>query len=321
MKICSVCNQEKPLDDFYKDRGVNASKDGRRSSCAVCCREKAKEKRLLRQQSGVTVKQKKCSNCGEVKEAKYFDFNSDKASGLSSMCKLCRSLHYQEIKPLKREYWKEYRENNREQIAQYQEEYRNFNRESIRDNRKIYVQKNKDKVRASQKDWARKYASYDSYSEQIGYAEVIRDVDGFLQAKCAYCGRWMFLTNMMVVARLQSLRSVGKGESRPYCSDGCKQACPIFWKRTRYRGQEIDSSSREVQPELRKMALERDGYTCQRCEVSDECISLHCHHIKAVADDPIESADLDNVIILCSECHKEVHQIDGCKYYQLKKCV
>ena len=34
--------------------------------------------------------------------------------------------------------------------------------------------------------------------------------------------------------------------------------------------------------------------------------------------EPLLSADIDNCITLCYDCHKKVHQKDGCKYPQLK---
>ena len=76
------------------------------------------------------------------------------------------------------------------------------------------------------------------------------------------------------------------------------------------------ATSREVQPELRQMVLERDGWTCQRCEETE--VELHCHHITGILQNPIESADMDNCITLCKKCHKEVHKKDGCKYIELR---
>ena len=72
---------------------------------------------------------------------------------------------------------------------------------------------------------------------------------------------------------------------------------------------------REIQPELRQMVLKRDEYQCVKCG-SDE--NLECHHIIPVSIEPLLSADMDNCITLCSECHKEVHKKDGCRYCQLR---
>ena len=75
---------------------------------------------------------------------------------------------------------------------------------------------------------------------------------------------------------------------------------------------------REVQPELRKMVLARDNYLCVKCSSKE---LLHCHHIYPVSTNPLESADVDNCITLCKDCHKEAHKKDGCGYEQLETCV
>jgi len=71
---------------------------------------------------------------------------------------------------------------------------------------------------------------------------------------------------------------------------------------------------REVQPELRSMVLERDEHKCVKCSNDKD---LQCHHILPVNIEPLLSADIDNCIIVCEKCHKEVHKKDGCKYNQL----
>lgn len=47
---------------------------------------------------------------------------------------------------------------------------------------------------------------------------------------------------------------------------------------------------------------------------------LHYHHIDPVKNNPIESADIDNCITFCIDCHKDVHQLAGCTYKELKNC-
>jgi len=37
-----------------------------------------------------------------------------------------------------------------------------------------------------------------------------------------------------------------------------------------------------------------------------------------VVNNPLESADLDNCVTLCKNCHKEVHGKEGCKYNELR---
>ena len=68
------------------------------------------------------------------------------------------------------------------------------------------------------------------------------------------------------------------------------------------------------------MRLEIDNYTCQKCNKhQDELeVVLHCHHIEGIRWEPLESADLDKVIIVCEDCHKEIHKIEGCGYHDMK---
>ena len=76
-------------------------------------------------------------------------------------------------------------------------------------------------------------------------------------------------------------------------------------------------TSREVQPHLRKLVLERDDWTCQKCGNGDK--ELHCHHMTGIEINPIESADMDNCITFCVDCHHEVHRLSYCNMRR-EKC-
>jgi len=104
--------------------------------------------------------------------------------------------------------------------------------------------------------------------------------------------------------------------------DECKALCPSFNQSVWPKGFKIND--REVQPELRELVLARDNYTCQHegcnkslAEFPD--LKLHCHHIFPINEDPVCSADIDNCIILCEECHKWVHMnVHECSYVELR---
>jgi hypothetical protein len=176
--------------------------------------------------------------------------------------------------------------------------------------------------------YSKNLAYYDTYAPQIEWAEEVRrspSDENLLEVKCTYCGRWFAPKPNSVLCRIRSLNGKDFGEQRLYCSKSCKKACPIFNKTAdtlmredAIRAGRLDwlEMNREVQPELRQMVLERDNYTCRKCGVTDK--PLHCHHILPVAVEPLLSADVDNCMTLCVDCHKEAHQKDGCRYGQLK---
>jgi len=169
--------------------------------------------------------------------------------------------------------------------------------------------------------YKKKIPRYDVFADKISYAEPVRRNQGdpnILEVKCTYCGKWFIPKVHDIQNRIRALNGYKytRGELRLYCSDGCKQNCSTYYRVNWERGYQ-PLTSREVQPELRKIVFARDGYQCVKC--GNE-LSLHCHHIDPVANNPIESADVDNCITLCKECHKEVHKLPGCGYNDIINC-
>jgi 5-methylcytosine-specific restriction protein A len=159
---------------------------------------------------------------------------------------------------------------------------------------------------------------YNTYASQLEpYGEQCRrntDDPNILEVKCTYCGKWYIPKTNIVRSRIAGIKT--NDLYKFYCSDNCKQECPIYKRVSKYKGQE-GYSSREVQPELRQMTFARDEYICVKCGSTGP---LHCHHIDPVKLNPIESADIDNCITFCIECHKEAHQLPGCGYGELREC-
>lgn len=141
--------------------------------------------------------------------------------------------------------------------------------------------------------------------------------ENILWVKCAYCGSHFIPTIDQVRNRINVLNGTSLGESRFYCSQGCRNACPIF-NRKLYPAGFKKATSREVQAELRQMRLGIDNYQCQRCGKTIKQAELHCHHITGIEINPIESADIDNTITLCISCHKWVHTLKGCSYFDMR---
>jgi hypothetical protein len=141
------------------------------------------------------------------------------------------------------------------------------------------------------------------------------EVDGDIHCRCSYCKEYFKPTRKHLMHRIVSLNGGHRGERRLYCSDKCKNSCSIFYQKKYIKGFESDTS-RPDQTELKKLVLERDNSQCQRCGSSED---LHCHHITGVEINPIESADIDNCITLCKECHGKVHSDNGCHYSDFKR--
>ena len=163
---------------------------------------------------------------------------------------------------------------------------------------------------------------FDTYAHRISYADEVRrnkEDSNILEVKCAYCGKWFIPKRNNVNNRITALEGKSNSpgaEYRLYCSDQCKQECPIYAKQ-KYSAEENNTNkySREVQPELRQMVFERDNWTCQKCDSTE---SLHCHHVEGIRWEPIESADIDKCITFCKTCHKEAHKKEGCGYNDLR---
>jgi hypothetical protein len=160
------------------------------------------------------------------------------------------------------------------------------------------------------------------YGERLTTYDNARLVEynGFevVEVPCAYCGKFFRPSRQQVFSRLYAINNIKKGECRFYCSDYCKSACPTFKKHNWAQGQ-APATSREVQPELRQMVLERDNWTCQygNCGKTVHDAELHCHHFEGIWLNPIESADLDMCITFCKKHHILVHKQRDCRYFEL----
>jgi len=170
--------------------------------------------------------------------------------------------------------------------------------------------------------------SYDTHAHQIKWCEEVRrnkEDRNILEVRCFKCNEWYIPKTTDVGHRIQALKGQLKGESNLYCSDHCKNSCYIFNKRpeTLMHNDSFNAGRdpwwdepRHMQSQWRKMVLERDDYTCQKCGSKEDLIA---HHIYPVKLYPLESCDVDNGMTLCSVCHNEAHRIPGCSTGELAK--
>ncbi len=238
-----------------------------------------------------------------------------------------RESHKEEIAAAK----KEWEERNKEHVREHAKKYREENAETIKIKDHLKYEKNKDDILERNRKHRKEPARYDIYYEKLKpyYGEDIRqdpENPELIQVRCYNhsCREWFNPTNNQVSNRLIAINNISRGSANMYCSEDCKKSCAVYNKRKYPEGMSPKEMSREVQPELRKLVLERDNYTCQR-EGCGKSLSefpdlvLHCHHKFPLNEDPVCSADIDNCITVCAECHKIIHTtVPGCTYAELR---
>jgi len=293
---------------------------------------------------------KQCVKCGMWLEEKLFGNRKATVDGLNSRCKACcrgcidkkAAIEYRKnnkeiLRKKRKDYYRKNKDRENRNCAKYykkhlqeRKEYLFKNKDYIKKRASLYDLNNKEKILKYRKDHKEQIiaasvkrdnskAIYETYAHQLTVDESpMVSSDGVsMTVLCAYCGKRFILKTVEVRGRVQAING-GLGECRLYCSEGCKQACPIY-NQIKYPKGFRPATSREVQPQLRQMVLKRDNYTCQKCGERIENKQLHCHHIYPLNESPITSADIDECITLCVDCHKEVHMnTAGCGYSEMK---
>lgn len=254
--------------------------------------------------------EKECNLCGKTLPIENFSFSNSQNGKRMAECKACNALRNKEWKERNRGKIAGYRERTSDEKKVKDAEYRKKNREIIKVKSSEY----------SRKRWQRNVVFDSDLSQSIKLYEDCREKEGLAEVRCTYCGKWYLPRIIDVTSRLAAINRPNTPgiENRLYCSKECKMSCPVY-RRSRYSAEQKkgNNGSREVQSELRKIVFERDSYTCQKCGLGVEA-TLHCHHVDPVANNPIESADIDNCITLCKACHKMAHKLPGCGTNELK---
>lgn len=117
MKCCAICKIEKEYDCFHKK---STSKDGYRSQCKECRKEKEKYS-LKPEKIEINLCDKKiCITCNLEKKIEDFQPRKDSSDGYRGDCRDCRS-----------EYLKSYKTENEEKLKRKRKEYYEDNKEVI----------------------------------------------------------------------------------------------------------------------------------------------------------------------------------------------
>ncbi len=140
-------------------------------------------------------------------------------------------------------------------------------------------------------------------------------------------GEWFTPTRGQLSYRIQAIeRPKGYGEANLYCSDKCKDECPLYGKTVEQLIKEdkikagilkVEYYTTEEYNIWRQEVLERANKICEYCGE----LAKHCHHIQPQKLEPFFSLDPDNGLACCEECHYKYGHKDECSSGNLAKIV
>jgi len=184
---------------------------------------------------------------------------------------------------------------------------------------KILSEKHKRNLRYNLKDYKEKYPFF------CNVEELRETKNGEIQGHCKNheCknskekGGWFTLTLYQLQTRKNCLENDGFDGSYFYCSQHCKNLCPLYGLQSDpYKNNNLPYTSSEYQI-FRTFVLERDNHMCQFC--GDP--ATYVHHERPQKLEPFFSLDPYYTWSCCEKCHyKKGHQ-DECSTGNLAKIV
>jgi len=251
------------------------------------------------------IEYKRCSECKQWLSLNCFSSSKDRSDGLDHRCKKCHKQYRIDNKKYLKQQKNQYIKNNKNRISKQRKQHYKNNTKRILQRNKAYYKKNSKKYKKRVKLYKQSTAFYNKFAQQLDWIEKIdKGQNGELVVLCAYCGKKHQTTIGNVNNRITAINKSNIGnrnrECRFYCSDNCKQSCPIYNQKKWPKGFK-KATSREVVPLLRQIVLERDGYACLRCGATTETAQLHVHHITPYAQNKMQANDPDSCITLCKE--------------------
>ena len=129
-------------------------------------------------------------------------------------------------------------------------------------------------------------------------------------------GGWFTPTFGQIAERIRQLEAADGNEgSHFYCSESCKQICPIY--KSKGTSQKIVQSlyNTTEYKTFRLYVLERDEHLCQYCgEEAD-----HVHHERPQKLEPFFALDPDFAWSVCTKCHYKFGHVGDCSTGNLAK--
>lgn len=139
-------------------------------------------------------------------------------------------------------------------------------------------------------------------------------VDGFVYVSCKLCGMKFKPSYQNIKNRINSYNGKAYGENNFYCSDLCREVCPVF-----------NIKSNQVDPRIREPKATTDKIRdCQRktlkqlqcdenhgqsyCERCGDLIDVELHHTLPVAEYGEDAINPAGHMLLCAGCHVALHR-------------
>jgi hypothetical protein len=129
-------------------------------------------------------------------------------------------------------------------------------------------------------------------------------------------GGWFIPTKSQLSERIRQVE-IGNGGSYFYCSDECKNKCPLFNIHSDpCKNTDKLYTDSEYQT-FRTFVLERDNYECQFCGQK----ATDVHHEKPQKLEPFFALDPDFAWSCCKECHYKYGHQDECSTRSLSTII
>lgn len=136
--------------------------------------------------------------------------------------------------------------------------------------------------------------------------------DGFVTVECKMCGKPYSPTYAQIRGRIKSYNGKMSGESNFYCSNTCKDSCPVYRANTDPRLRKPKSEtqkSRSCQNKTLKQLQCDQNNGQSHCEKCGDLIEVDLHHTLPVAEYGEKAMNPASHILLCAGCHVELHRV------------
>ena len=198
--------------------------------------------------------------------------------------------------------------------------------ESLKGNPLLFKTKNNNKTKIE--DIIKKYSFFSQIEEMRYNPDKPEEKEIQVHCKNHNCQNskeqngWFTPTYTQLYERIRQVENLdGNNGSYLYCSDKCKDECPLYNLKSDPFTTKLEFQyTQEEYITFRQTVLNRDNHICQYCGKLAE----HVHHERPQKLEPFFSLDPDLAWSVCSECHyKYGHNDNECKTGVLanKKCL